>query len=666
MTPISAWRTHAVAATPALLIVGVLLWWSWSYGGFELTVWHPGALVLVLVLAALAAGLRPALGELPRTVQIALGALALFTAWSFASIAWADAQGVAWDGANRTLLYLVVFAIPALSRLDGPRALLVIAAWTLGILVLAVWVLVKLPDAVGPGPAVLGPGLAAPLGYSNAAACLWLMAAWPALVLSSRTALPPVLRGLFAGGALVLFDVALLSESGGATIAAAICLVVLLIALPGRVRALLFLVPVGIGAALTAPHAIEVSAARRDAGAAVGELASLATPVLGVALAVAALVSVIALLERRRPPSPAISRRTGRAVGAVAAAAGILAVIAVLSVTGNPVDTVNARWEAFKLGATVDPATGSLAGFGGARYDYYRVAVDVIAEHPLRGVGADNFAQDYAARGRALEFPAYVHSIELRTLLHTGLVGGLLLATAFGAALLGALRAARGAPAAAAAAAAAVMVFMQWFVQGSADWFWEFPALGGAAFAMLGVACALVPRSNPTTKRRSPHALRRGGLVLAGALLVACCLSLVAPWTSKILTDRAGRVWPLDAAAAFRQLDVAAKLNPLSAQPALIEGTIALRLNRLDAARGAFTRALERNPRDAFATLALGAIASNRGDRARALVHLRRARRLNRQDAVTIGALQAVRAGQRIDIPALLAQFELLARDAQR
>jgi len=664
----SSWRSELIVATPTLVVVSVAHAWAWSYGGFPATHWYPGAVGLVLVLAALVAGLRPAIRELPRPLQIALGALALFTAWSLASILWADSQGVAWDGANRTLLYLVMFAIPALSRLDGPRALLVVGAWTIGILVLAVWVLVKLPDAVGPGRAVLGPGLAAPVGYANAEACLWLMAAWPALVLSSRAALPPALRGLFAGGALVLFDVALLSESHGAVIAAGICLVVLLVALPGRVRVLLTLVPVVVGAVLTAPHAIDVSDARRASGAATGELASLATPVLGIAVALAAVVTVAALLERRRPPGPVTIRRMNRAVATTAAAATVLGTVVILAATGNPIDTINDGWDSFKRPTAVaGTGGGSLADFGGARYDYYRVALDVIVDHPVRGVGADNFAQDYAAHGRAGEFPAYVHSIELRTLLHTGAVGGLLLAIALAAALFGASCAARArSRVGAAAAGAAVMVFVHWFVQGSTDWFWEFPALGGAAFAMLGVACGLVPRRDAAKRSRAPRAVRLGGMVAAVVLLVACCASLAAPWTSAIETQRAARVWPIDADAAFRKLHLAADLNPLSSRPALVEGTIALRLDRLEHARDAFTSALERDPRESYATLALGAIASQRGDRTRALVYLRRAAKLNRQDAVTLGALRDVRAGRRIRIPALLRQYELLARSAQR
>jgi len=660
-----------VLAAPALVVVVVAGVWSWRYGGFPATHWYPGAVGLLLVAGALAAGLRPCLRMQPRSVLIALGALALFTAWSFASIAWADDQGVAWDGANRTLLYLVMFAIPALSWLDGSRTLLVVGGWTAGILALAVWVLLALPDSVGPGPVVLGPGLGAPIGYANAQACLWLMAAWPAFVLSTRTVVAPALRGLFAAGTIVLIDLALLSESQGALIAAAISLVVLLACLPGRARALLGLLPVGIGVALSAPRVLDASDAVQKNRSAIEDLASVASPVLLAAALAGLIVGAAALGERRHPASPEVTRRARRAVAATAIVLAVLGAGAALRAAGSPVDRVQEEWRSFKRGAGVATAgrAGFSDGFGGARYDYYRVALGIIGDHPLQGVGADNFAQDYAARGRALEFSAYVHSIELRTLVHTGIVGGLLLALALGAMLATAWRAARtggGRTLGVAVSAAATIGAVQWLVQGSADWFWEFPALGGAAFALLGVACALAPRRAVATAQGAPRAARLAGSGAGVALLLAAAASLVLPWTAAIEVQRAGDTWPKDPAAAFRQLDLAADLNPLSSQPALTEGTIALRLKRLKRARDAFTRALERDPREPYATLALGAIASQQGQRERALAFLRQAAELNRQDGVTRGALQQVRAGKPVDIAELLRQLEQLARDTQR
>jgi tetratricopeptide (TPR) repeat protein len=656
------WRHHTLATTPALTVVGVTLAWSCSYGGYAPTHWYPGAVGLTLVLAAVLLGVRPSIRDLARGAQVALAALALFTAWSFASILWAEAKGTAWDGANRTLLYLVIFAIFALGRLDGAGATAVLGAWTLGILALGVAVLLELPGAVGPGHAVLGPGLAAPIGYANAEACLWLMAAWPALLLASRSALPPVLRGLFAGGALVLADLALLGESRGAVIAAGVCLIVLLGALPGRAQTLMAVVPVVAGAALTAPHALGFLRAGGAAAPTSSDLAGSSSSVLGAALGIGALGGALAVLERRRPSRSVLAPRRKRVPRVLAAATVLLGVACAVLAGGSLAGAVGDEWSSFTHG-TVDARTGRGPGadLGGARYDYYRVAVDIIATHPLGGIGADNFAEEYAARGRASEFPAYVHSVELRTLVHTGLVGGLLLGLALIGALCGALRAARLSP----VAAAGLMVFAQWFIQGSVDWFWEFPALGGAAFAMLGLACGMPPRRPRATPVRVRARASRLVVLVAAALIGVGCVSLAAPWTSAIETARASRVWPLHPDAAFRQLELAADLNPLSTQPALIEGTIALRLDRLDRAAAAFRRALARDPGEPYATLALGAIAAKLGDRARALEYVTRAAHLNPQDVVTLRSLAVVRAGRPIDIPALLAEYAAVAALAQ-
>ena len=66
-------------------------------------------------------------------------------------------------------------------------------------------------------------------------------------------------------------------------------------------------------------------------------------------------------------------------------------------------------------------APGHLSsGFGGARYDYYRVALDVWKEHPVEGIGAGNFSEDYIQRGRVGERPTSPHSLEFGTLVETG------------------------------------------------------------------------------------------------------------------------------------------------------------------------------------------------------------------------------------------------------
>ena len=54
-----------------------------------------------------------------------------------------------------------------------------------------------------------------PTGYANANAALWLMAAWPALLLARSRRLAWPLRGVLAGSAVLLADVALLAQSRG-------------------------------------------------------------------------------------------------------------------------------------------------------------------------------------------------------------------------------------------------------------------------------------------------------------------------------------------------------------------------------------------------------------------------------------------------------------------
>ena len=141
-----------------------------------------------------------------------------------------------------------------------------------------------------------------------------------------------------------------------------------------------------------------------------------------------------------------------------------------------------------------------MSGLGSNRYDFYRVALDEFVAHPLVGIGADNFQQQYLAHGRSEETPHYPHSVELRTLAETGLIGALLALVGLGAALLAAARGLRGPdPLGRAVVAAALAGFAYWVVHGSFDWFWEFAGLGAPAFALLGLACALAPRTPAAT-----------------------------------------------------------------------------------------------------------------------------------------------------------------------
>jgi tetratricopeptide (TPR) repeat protein len=78
-----------------------------------------------------------------------------------------------------------------------------------------------------------------------------------------------------------------------------------------------------------------------------------------------------------------------------------------------------------------------------------------------------------------------------------------------------------------------------------------------------------------------------------------------------------------------------------------------LRYGELSRSQEQFSSALDRDHRDAYATLELGAIASARGERARALGLLERAVLLEPREALARQALSVVREGHRLDLDEL-------------
>jgi tetratricopeptide (TPR) repeat protein len=144
-------------------------------------------------------------------------------------------------------------------------------------------------------------------------------------------------------------------------------------------------------------------------------------------------------------------------------------------------------------------------------------------------------------------------------------------------------------------------------------------------------------------------------------LSLAVAFSLGAPWLSQLEVQSAARVWTRAPATAYQRLDQAAALNPLSAEPYLVAGSIALRYGDLTRADREFSRALARSPGDAYATLERGAIASNRGERAAAISLLEHATALNPRDALTRQALATARVGGRVDIAELNRAILLIA-----
>jgi hypothetical protein len=208
--------------------------------------------------------------------------------------------------------------------------------------------------------------------------------------------------------------------------------------------------------------------------------------------------------------------------------------------------------------------------------------------------------------------------LELRLLASTGIVGLLLFTGVLVAAVALALRARRHGGLQTVVAGAALMPLIVWLVQGSIDWFWEFPALSGPALGFLGVGCALA--GSPVTGSSAPGAVRtvhrrplaRAAISWAagGAFAVAACLVLAFPYLSVREVSIATNLEGSDPASALQHLRTAEQLNPLDSDPGRLAGSIALISGDPHTALISYQRSIRREPGGWFSWLGAGLASS--------------------------------------------------------
>ena len=628
------------ALIPCLLAMAALLALGATEAGFYPDVWY-GATLFVVLLVVVTALVLP----LPRPSGTTIAATALlagFAAWAYASMAWAGETGTAWDGANRTLLYLAVFALFALWPLDGRGATILIGAFGLGVAAIGLVELLRVNGAEQAGTFFIDARLAEPTGYMNANAALWTLGSLACLHLVSRRDVQAGFRGIALGSAGLLGALALMAQSRGWLIALPIALVVHLALMPGRLRTLIATVAVLAGVVAVSGPATAVhddfDLARFDA-----LVADATTAILIMAGCLAVAGFLAALADRRITDAAPEDTRPGP----LAALAGVgIAVIAVVAVASLSSDRLSEEWNDFKEGdqqAGIGSSRFSTAG-GSNRYDFWAVSWEAFKDHPVAGLGMDNFQAEYLLRGTSEEQPRFAHSLEMGVLAQTGFVGTLLFIGWLACALLGAASALR-APPRRAAAAGALTLFAYWLVHGSLDWFWELPGLAGPAVAALGIGLALAPQRRAVAPAR-PRAMA-AGLVAFGLVAVT---ALGASWLAELEIERASTTWRSEPDVAFDRLERAESLNPFSAKAQLTAGTIAARLGRRVDAEQWFRAALEREPDNAYTLLELGVIEGELGRLGRSEALLARASAANPRDAVTLRALRAVRRGSPLSL----------------
>ncbi len=115
-----------------------------------------------------------------------------------------------------------------------------------------------------------------------------------------------------------------------------------------------------------------------------------------------------------------------------------------------------------------------------------------------------------------------------------------------------------------------------------------------------------------------------------------------------------------DPAQALSDLSTAADLNPLSADPARLAGTIALSTNRFATAARRFRQAISRDPGGWYAWLGAGLAASAQGEKAPARHDLEVAASINPEEGVIRRAIDQLDSAHPL---APVAALQLLALD---
>lgn len=626
-----------------IIVVGLLAVLSVRDAGIAPTDWIPGGLLFTGLTASVIFGAGGLPRRLARPELLAVLLICGLTLWALASITWAGIPGDAWDGANRMIMYCAVFILFVLLPWRATSASVVLTAYVLGTAAIGV---LSLERAASNSGHFIDGRLAFPTGYPNANAALFLSAYWVALVLATRRSTPVAVRVLSAAAAAFLPQVAILSQSRGSIVAFSVTAAVLLIALPGRIRTFAGIVATGIIVAVT----WRTHAAVFDAGLsgsdrlehAIGRSAF----VMFLAVAAAALLMLgWVAIDGRVELSQRMERllhRSGWFALVLASAA-----ISVAAIQAHPISQGRQALETFTVEDFTDSTKPHLsAGVGSNRYDFWRVAILRFGEHPVTGIGADNFAVEYLKSRRSNEEPTYPHSLWVMMLSQFGIVGAVLFAGFLTSAAIAAFPRRHGDPRSVALGGAALAGSLYFFIHASVDWFWEIPALGASALALLGLAVSV--RSSALGERRTKVRLRRSAMGAVALAVGLAAASLTLPWLSYRQIEMAVGVWGSNPALAYRQLARARQLNPLSAQPDLIAGAIAARLGDQPRMRALFSRSLERNPQSWYAELELGLAESLDGNRGGAVAAIQRAIDLNPRESILKDVLRRLEQGERI------------------
>lgn len=624
----------AVSILPALLVAAGVFLLALNDGTYQVTA-RSGLAIAAWWAIAVGVVLRlwPR-RRLPAEAWVAGGALALLGALAAASMAWASSPESAFAELDRILIYVGIFTLVVLMSRRGDAG-----RWSdglaLGITAVGLLALTSelFPGSIGPkAPPTFFPGenrLSYPVNYWNGLAIL-VGIAFPLLLRAATADRRAWARGLALAPLPGLTAVIYLASSrGGAATAFAGAAVFLLLAgrrIPALAASLVACVGIVGAVMVLAPrHALADGAIGSTVASGQGRSAAVLLALLGFGCAV-----VYAAWCTVEPHSPL---RVSRGTAAGLAAAG-LAVLALGVVAAHPVQKFND----FKKLPSQDGVSEAdftkahlLSANGSGRWQLWASAADEWKEKPLAGGGAGSYESWWAQHGTLRKFVRSAHSLYLETLGELGVIGSVLLMSAFGAGFVAAARRVlRSAGEERTTIAALFGALVAYMVGAGIDWMWELTIV-----SVIGITCLALLVGPATRTRRDHDAPRAPRLRLAprAAVIAICsvavCLESILFFSHMRLEQSQASAARGDAEAALSAALDARSLQPWAASPYLQLALLQEQSGDLAGARTRIGEALDRDASDWRLWLVSARIQTEAGNIARARRDLRRAKTLN-------------------------------------
>lgn len=557
-----------------------------------------------------------------------LGLFAVLTALTALSISWAVNPSDAWLETNRTLAYLMVFAVAMVMANVAPgRWSTVLGAVTLASVVVSAYALATkvFPGALNPDE--LYARLQEPFGYWNAVGLMAACGVPGCLWLGSRRTGHQALNALAFPALGILFMTIMMCYSRGALVAALAGAAFWLAIVPLRLRAAAVLVAALAGAAAVIGWAFTQDALtddvvpldlRESAGLQFGLLLVVVLGLLTMAGLATAFASALI------PRSGQQRRRAG--IGLLVALAlvpiGVAGKLAVSDrgLTGSISHTTERLTD--PDAGVPENTPGRFTASGSVRAEYWDEALRIYEDNKGHGVGAGGYATVRPRYSEKLEV-RHAHGYVVQTLADLGLLGLAASLALLAAWLATAVRATsldrRGLKEpftperiGLLTLVAVVLVFG---VHSAIDWTWFVP--GNAVLALLaaGWIAGRGPLRWRPADRRPPDlsaALRDRGRASAAAAIAV--LALVTAWTVwqplRATNTAQDALAALDAGDTGEARELAEKAhdrNPLDVGPLFTLASVETAGGRKNQARSALLRAVRIQPDNADPWLRLAA-----------------------------------------------------------